>query len=180
MINFPNVISISSNQIIVLASEVTGFTWRGAAVTISMSGFPIGGAVLSLVAKHLPRGWKWLCLCSTVPYTVIFLFTKFLPESPRWLIQQGRKADVITLTHTIAKWNRRHIPESFEISCVKKERDGGNSSALDVVMSGAMKAIAQAYFTFTLGKLRCKLDESKRVRKCSILQRFSYFLGFSR
>ncbi len=37
------------------------------------------------------RGWRWMFWAETVPALIFFLFMFFVPESPRWLVKNGKE-----------------------------------------------------------------------------------------
>jgi len=42
---------------------------------------------------HGQYGWRWMFAAETVPAALFFLLMFFIPESPRWLVKYGRKAE---------------------------------------------------------------------------------------
>lgn len=36
------------------------------------------------------RDWRWLALTTTLPFFMLFIHWWILPESPRWLLSQGK------------------------------------------------------------------------------------------
>lgn len=44
------------------------------------------------------------------------LHCRFLPESPRWLISQGKNDEAKKIVSDIAKKNRKKMPSHFEVS----------------------------------------------------------------
>lgn len=65
--------------------------------------FPIGlmitGQIAALLVPSL--GWRFLFLIGGVPGLLIALLLRRLPESPRWLIAQGRLADAEAIVETM-------------------------------------------------------------------------------
>ncbi|AFJ48370.1 MFS transporter [Shimwellia blattae] len=91
----------------------------------------VGATCANLVGFALydvPGGWRWMLGSAVIPCLVILVGRFDLPESPRWLIRQGRREEcdqmMIRLfgekvhfeeeppqdTHFSALFNRRHLP----------------------------------------------------------------------
>lgn len=67
---------------------------------IVYSGVPMGGVMASLFALTFEDmiGWRGLFMIGATPLLFLFpLALFFLPESPRWLVSRGRKADAIAI-----------------------------------------------------------------------------------
>lgn len=62
----------------------------------------LASIVVGYVLSDLgPGAWKWILATSAVPAAVVMVFRLGVPESPRWLVQQGRydEADAV-----VKKW----------------------------------------------------------------------------
>lgn len=46
----------------------------------------------------------------------------FVPESPRWLLSYGRIEEAEVIIQSMAKWNRKEIPENFMQKFLEQER----------------------------------------------------------
>jgi putative MFS transporter len=61
------------------------FTWS--------IGYTAAFVVGNLVAGHFDQPWRWILLSSAIPATLIFFIRLTIPESPSWLVQQGRATE---------------------------------------------------------------------------------------
>ncbi|OKL58892.1 hypothetical protein UA08_05778 [Talaromyces atroroseus] len=77
-------------------SELSPSNLRGRLVTI-LSLFITGGQVVAYVVGWLfsseHGGWRWIVGLGAFPAVMQLTILLFLPESPRWLVQAGRKAE---------------------------------------------------------------------------------------
>ncbi|XP_054610978.1 solute carrier family 22 member 4-like [Dunckerocampus dactyliophorus] len=97
----------------VLGTEI--FTGNTRMVYASMGvciGFALGYMMLPLVAYFL-RSWKDLTVAITVPAVLYIPFWWVLPESPMWLLSQGRVGEAETIVRRAAKMNRVEAPEKI-------------------------------------------------------------------
>lgn len=88
--------------------------------------FTIGVTALPWIAL-LCGHWKVISLVTSIPLILALLAPLVLPESPRWLICRGRLEKVIGNVKTIAKTNKKKVPEKlieqFKISCEKNKQE---------------------------------------------------------
>ncbi len=102
-------IGLASNLSPMYIGEVSPAEMRGRFVSINQLTIVIGvvlaQAVNWAVARNMPpdfteeqilsswygqTGWRWMFGAETVPSTLFFVLMFFVPESPRWLVKNGR------------------------------------------------------------------------------------------
>ncbi|XP_061103263.1 solute carrier family 22 member 4-like [Conger conger] len=67
--------------------------------------FAVGYMLLPLMAFFI-RDWRMLLIAMAVPGVFNFPIWRFIPESPRWLLSQGRVEDAEAILRGAAKMNR--------------------------------------------------------------------------
>lgn len=71
--------------------------------------YTLGMLLLSGVA-YFVRDWTHLCYATTLPFLIFFVYIVYLPESPRWLMSQGRFEEVKKIMKNCAKINGKEFP----------------------------------------------------------------------
>lgn len=61
------------------------------------------------------RPWRWLQFAYTLPVILLISYFWLLPESPRWLISEGRYEDAFKVISWAAKVNRRPLPPKEDL-----------------------------------------------------------------
>lgn len=64
---------------------------------------------------YLIRDWVQMCLYTSVPFLLYFLYMFVMPESPRWLLAKGKLPEALKVLEVMAKVNEKTLPESFRI-----------------------------------------------------------------
>jgi SP family arabinose:H+ symporter-like MFS transporter len=80
-------------------SEIAPARIRGALVSINQMAIVTGILMAYFVNWVLvgagPSNWRWMFAAGAVPAVVFFVLVLRVPESPRWLLKQGRDAEAL-------------------------------------------------------------------------------------
>ncbi|GAB6029326.1 hypothetical protein CHUAL_005093 [Chamberlinius hualienensis] len=109
----------------VVIMEILGRSSRAFLGLQFMAPFSLGFMLLPLLA-YFVRDWFQLQLIISVPCVLLLSYFWLLPESPRWLLAQGRVRESLEVLKVGAKMNNRILPsddEMFEILKSAKTKD---------------------------------------------------------
>ncbi|KAJ8315473.1 hypothetical protein KUTeg_007623, partial [Tegillarca granosa] len=71
------------------------------------------GELLLCGAAYFIRDWKTLQLVLSVPSAVSLIYFLIIPESPRWLLSQGRYKDAMKTIRKISESNKAELPDKI-------------------------------------------------------------------
>lgn len=81
----------------VLLTEMSPSNVRGRVTTLHQLAITVGILIAALVGfalvPRLDHGWMYCLLLTALPAAIQIVFSFALPESPRWLVRQGRRSD---------------------------------------------------------------------------------------
>ena len=80
---------------------------------ICSAGYTTTCLVILLIAYFI-RSWRTLGICSSVPLVVLFGLIPFFPESPRWLLAQGKFEELEKWIRKVAKINGKTLDAKFD------------------------------------------------------------------
>ncbi|XP_072451020.1 organic cation/carnitine transporter 2-like [Chiloscyllium punctatum] len=89
----------------VLGTELLGKAERTAYSTLGVCMFYAVGYIILPVFAYYIRDWRMLLLALTIPEILYIPFWWLIPESPRWLIAQGRVTEAEKIVQGFAKKN---------------------------------------------------------------------------
>lgn len=125
-----------------LPTELVGPKQRGFVNVVMTVNFALGVGSLSLLAFFI-RDWKQLSLVTALPGLIGIYYYKVVPESPRWLLTQGRIEEAEHVLTSIALFNNNHPPSSpihlrpLSIHPVKAKQAG----VLDILRNATLRNI---------------------------------------
>ncbi|CAF3093060.1 unnamed protein product [Rotaria sp. Silwood2] len=99
---------------LVLLLEITGPSRRVLAANILAYSFALGQIILAIISKKL-KDYKltyWSLNIYVLPFIFIYIV---IPESPRWLVQQGRIIEARKVFERIFLINRRPLNDRLEL-----------------------------------------------------------------
>jgi SP family galactose:H+ symporter-like MFS transporter len=88
-------IGLASGTVPVYISEISPAKDRGWQVSLFQLAITVG-ILLAYLVDYLfaaIQGWRWMLGLAVVPAAIFGLGMYFLPESPRWLVKQGRRSE---------------------------------------------------------------------------------------
>jgi sugar porter (SP) family MFS transporter len=108
----------------VYIAETAPANLRGSLVTVNTVMIVFGQVVSALINCPLASvvgGWRYMLELGAFPALVMIVGLLFLPESPRWLVQQGRSEEALKVLHSV----REELDEAYtvqdEIQAIKKQ-----------------------------------------------------------
>ncbi|MCC6148234.1 MAG: MFS transporter [Anaerolineaceae bacterium] len=66
-------------------------------------------------------GWRWLLGISAIPGLIIFFIRRYVPESPRYLLVNGRTKEAEVVLRQVAAENGVQLPANFQLRAIKAE-----------------------------------------------------------
>lgn len=122
----------------IIMTELVGPKQRTRLVGIGAICWTIGMCILPFIA-YLTRNYVTLTIVPTLLILPIAFYWKILPESPRWLLSQGRYDEAYDVMKKIAETNGRPVPRDLMASLIafnqKKRRDSASTSRRNSVIS---------------------------------------------
>ncbi|MFI0466727.1 MULTISPECIES: MFS transporter [Saccharopolyspora] len=105
----------------------------------------VGAALLGrFVVQPMPEGWRWAQVITALPILMLLWWRRSLPESPRYLLANGRTAEaeaiVVDLERKVRAATGAELPPVPEVAVEKpaEARKVGLFSALKYLWSGRM------------------------------------------
>lgn len=96
------------------ALELVGPEYRSF-VTVMTCTFYTFGIMMLAGVTYLVRDWVQMCLYTSVPFLLYFLYMLVMPESPRWLLAKGKLEQALDTLEVMARINKKTLPNTFRI-----------------------------------------------------------------
>ncbi|XP_028898991.2 organic cation transporter protein isoform X2 [Zeugodacus cucurbitae] len=97
----------------VLVVELVSGRWRTITGILNILPVPISYILMAGIAYFI-RDWRKLQLVITLPWLSLLSIWYCMPESPRWLLAQGRLNDLYALIERAAALNQRTLPPNYK------------------------------------------------------------------
>lgn len=124
-------IGVASLLVPLYIAEIAPARIRGRLVTLNQLAI-VSGILLAYVASYYLAGlglasWRWMFAIAAVPSLLFMLTLLLVPESPRWLLGQGRRAEALA-TLTRLNGPAAATTEAEEIQAALAEEQGAAAS----------------------------------------------------
>lgn len=103
----------------VIVMETVGPEGRTTMGMLYQCFFAVGFMLLPGIA-YLVTNWRNLQLCISIPSALLLLYYWVLPESPRWLMMQGRFEEAVKILKNVVKVNKTSMPPTEEMDALRE------------------------------------------------------------
>ncbi|XP_044914671.1 solute carrier family 22 member 5 isoform X3 [Felis catus] len=149
----------------VLGTEILGKSVRIIFSTLGVCIFYAFGYMLLPLFAYFIRDWRMLLLALTVPGVLCAALWWFIPESPRWLISQGRFEEAEVIIRRAAKINGIVAPstifDSSELQDLSSKKQQSHS-ILDLLQTRNIRMVTVMsiilWMTISVGYFGLSLD----------------------
>ena len=91
--------------------------------------FAFWGLAVAAIAYLIPN-WHHMELVFSVPLIGLYVTYWVLPESPRWLLSQGRTEEAEEIVKKIAEYNGKPLDKSFKLVPLDNSAGSGNGRGI--------------------------------------------------
>ncbi|XP_071835837.1 organic cation transporter 1-like isoform X2 [Apostichopus japonicus] len=165
-----------------MVSELFTPRWRPYSF-ICMMNFWAGGILSLPIIAYFIRDWRYLQLAISIPFLFLPIFYWVVPESPRWLLSNGRYEEATAIVKKIAHFNGKG---NVEINFVPEDTSGKTEAKesvfqyeRNVVMEEDINGVDQRQSSSTTEKhdhkvivtssLRCDSDGVNEVTNTAVI-----------
>jgi len=129
----------------VLVTEICGPSYRTYFGILTQFPFGWGAALLPVIAYFI-RQWKNLQLAISIPCILLGIFYWTIPESPRWLMAEGRLDEALQILKSGAKTNKKQLPPDDELMemlvSIAADEEDGKEEKVEVELSTGQKILS--------------------------------------
>ncbi|KAK2706973.1 hypothetical protein QYM36_014862, partial [Artemia franciscana] len=103
----------------IIGLELVGPRYRSFITVLTCLFYTLGLVLLCGVA-YLIRNWVVLSYVTSVPFIGYYIYMIYLPESPRWLVSQGRIEEAAKILKNMASINGKQLSDDFNAQIKRK------------------------------------------------------------
>jgi MFS transporter, SP family, arabinose:H+ symporter len=122
-------------------AEVAPPRIRGRLVSLNqmaiVSGILLAYAINWVLSYAGPSSWRWMFATAAVPSVFFFVALFFVPESPRWLIKQGRVSEALAILTRLAGAEQANI----EMKQIRETIEEESGSLKQLLQPGLRRAL---------------------------------------
>ncbi|XP_014027031.1 solute carrier family 2, facilitated glucose transporter member 8 isoform X2 [Salmo salar] len=97
--------------------------------------------------------WRWLAICCSIPPTMMMVFMCFMPETPRFLLSQGKRREA---EEAVRFLRGPDAPAEWECARIEEASDNQNSNVATVVVA-AIQVVFTAVAALVMDRAGRKL-----------------------
>ena len=109
-------------------AEISPAKWRGRFVCFFQFNIVLG-IVLAYFSNYwiagVPNDWQWMIMAESIPAFLFSVLMFTMPESPRWLVKQGREADAAAVFEKTGENDIQGEMEAIRQSLADSSAKGG-------------------------------------------------------
>ena len=138
----------------VLVTELGAMEHRAALISVFTLPFSFGTMLVAALSYAIRTRWL-LQLAYAAPWLLFWPSIWLMPESPRWLVVQGRFEEAYRVFKQCARWNGRQLPPKEEVLRLMEDvRDGMLAREAALKSSGGHSALRRSLQLITLPRMR--------------------------
>ena len=145
-------IGTASFTVPLYVSELSPPSIRGISISVNQLMVTIG--ILAAYGVDYtfayPSGWRWMLGLAAIPGSILFLAMLFLPQTPRWLLSQGRKEEALEVFNLMGSSNSE-VGSALEKIC--QTTDSNESTFAKLFDPNIRKAVIIGIILATLQQI---------------------------
>jgi len=137
-------------------SEISPAAKRGSLVSLNQLAIVIG-ILVAFFSNYIlvsvgENNWRWMLAVMGVPALFFFVILLFIPESPRWLVQKGKKTEAYSILERINGTESATVEMKAVEQSIAKEGKGSYKEVFSKKMSPLIRmGIVVAVFSQVTG-----------------------------
>lgn len=132
-------------------AEISPAAWRGRFVCFFQFNIVLG-IVLAYFSNYwiagVPNDWQWMIMAEAIPALLFSVLMFTMPESPRWLVKQGRDADAMVVFEKTGETD-----VETELESIRQSLDDASAKGGKLFQKRYWKPILIAFLIATINQL---------------------------